>query len=557
MAKKSGQKRKKEEKAKTQLKKQKTGPGNFLPKGTNVTKTEFKVGKITIPKQLEKVADEGPVTKKKLGLKEVLIKLGHFSQSVRFESLEGVKELVSGESGGNLVDENLSMLVTRLAPLTSDRDGKVRKSAFAILQAILSKANERKLEPLFPVLTAHVSCCLTHIEPSIQQDGLHLIDSLVDSAPTFIAANYARILPDCLEQISAKRGGDGTKVGVSAKVSEKIGSLQLRTQVLSRVDKVLGAVLGSQIEESSTGKTSKCSDSEFSDNLVCPIYPQSETHLGLADLTRKSGEDPMVSIVNHVLPLILESWIEATSEGKSQRVSFLQNEVFALLENLSQILDKLITYSQRGQSRYEEHPVLSCMKSKYYSELQSRVIRNLPYSSSNGKCFAQNALLCNVAISLDDNLESDTLEKIMSVVGSSSVQSDQRLKVLGKLLRRDVSQGSKEFAVNTLIEMTQDKTLTLSQRMNVVKLLSSLAECDTDLGRWMETLPSYLLTCATADSIEVCLLLETMLKFAKQRNQNLKLAFMKHYSALRDWSLNCASDERIPTLLSFISRHYS
>ena len=136
---KTGQKRKKVEKTKVQFKKAKTAPGSFLPKGTNVTKTEFKVGKITIAQQSSQVnREDGPVTKKKLGLKELLKKLAHFSQSVRFESLEGLKELVTGEGGGNLVTGNLSLLVTKLAPLTSDRERRVRRTASSILQAILS-----------------------------------------------------------------------------------------------------------------------------------------------------------------------------------------------------------------------------------------------------------------------------------------------------------------------------------------------------------------------------------------------------------------------------------
>jgi hypothetical protein len=55
-------KKQKAEKAKIKLKKGKTAPGKFLPKGTNVTKTEFKVGKIVIPKQLQQ-ADQVPVAK--------------------------------------------------------------------------------------------------------------------------------------------------------------------------------------------------------------------------------------------------------------------------------------------------------------------------------------------------------------------------------------------------------------------------------------------------------------------------------------------------------------
>ena len=136
---KAGMKRKKEEKTKTQLKRPKTAPGQHLPKGANVTKTDFKVGKIVIPKQLEKGIETGPLTKRKLGIRELLSKLTHYSQTVRFESLEGIKELVTGEQGGNLVQANLSLLVSKLAPLTSDREKRVRRTAFAILQAILAQ----------------------------------------------------------------------------------------------------------------------------------------------------------------------------------------------------------------------------------------------------------------------------------------------------------------------------------------------------------------------------------------------------------------------------------
>lgn len=56
------------------------------------------------------------------------------------------------------------------------------------------------LEPLYPLMTAHLSCCLTNIQPAIQRDALPLIDTLVNTAPAFIAANFGRILPDCVRQ---------------------------------------------------------------------------------------------------------------------------------------------------------------------------------------------------------------------------------------------------------------------------------------------------------------------------------------------------------------------
>ena len=81
----SGRKRKKLEKAKTQLKKPRTAPGRHLPKGTNETKTNVKVAKIVIPGQKGESAakSSGPVTNKRLGLKDVLSKISHFSIAVR------------------------------------------------------------------------------------------------------------------------------------------------------------------------------------------------------------------------------------------------------------------------------------------------------------------------------------------------------------------------------------------------------------------------------------------------------------------------------------------
>ena len=97
-------KRKREEKNKTQLKKPRTAPGNHLPKGTNVTKTEFRVAKIVIPGQAGAPSQGGPTTRKRLGLKEVLHKLGHFSQTVRADGLDGwIKEEEKKDKNKNMI----------------------------------------------------------------------------------------------------------------------------------------------------------------------------------------------------------------------------------------------------------------------------------------------------------------------------------------------------------------------------------------------------------------------------------------------------------------------
>ena len=113
-------KRKKEERAKTQLKKPKTAPGRHLPKGTNETKTEFKVAKIVIPGQKGESATSGPRTSKKVGVKDVLAKLGHFSQSVRSDGLQGLKELVTDPGASELLSSQLAKMMSCLVPLCQD-----------------------------------------------------------------------------------------------------------------------------------------------------------------------------------------------------------------------------------------------------------------------------------------------------------------------------------------------------------------------------------------------------------------------------------------------------
>lgn len=63
---------KKAEKAKIKLKAEKDKKGAKLPKGTNVTKTDFKVRKIVIPEQLKERNLNEALSSKKYNIKVIL-----------------------------------------------------------------------------------------------------------------------------------------------------------------------------------------------------------------------------------------------------------------------------------------------------------------------------------------------------------------------------------------------------------------------------------------------------------------------------------------------------
>ena len=329
---------------------------------------------------------------------------------------------------------------------------------------------------------------------------------------------------------------DKSKVGVSTNVSEKITALQWRTDVLKRVDQVLHAILAQINSISINNEAESCVKVEFGEGAQARIYPGRSSSLCLSELVKKSGEDPMLDITDKIVPLILDSWVEATAESKNKRIGFLSNDVFPLLEHISGILEKLVAYSQ--VSRYTgDDTVLDRLKRKYFVDLNSRLLCHLPYSNSSGKCNSQNILLSSVTLNLVETLEADHLARIIKTVGSQTTDAGERLKVFKKLLYgRLLDQESRDTVLTLLLEMSGNLASGSEQRIGALNLLSDLAEAEEELGSWLESLP-YLLTSAIEQDVsERNLVLQTMLKFAQRRNTRLEQSFKLKLSSLQGWS---------------------
>lgn len=100
----------KSEKSKTKLKAKKD-----LPKGTNVTKTNFKVKKIVIKEQLKKRSTLEILSTRKLSINELLSRLAHFNTQSRIGALEGLKEVISAHP--SVLQQNLGQLILGVSPL--------------------------------------------------------------------------------------------------------------------------------------------------------------------------------------------------------------------------------------------------------------------------------------------------------------------------------------------------------------------------------------------------------------------------------------------------------
>jgi len=434
-------KKKRAEKAKTKLK-PKTAPGKHLPKGTNITKTEFKVTKIVIPSQLSRADQSGPITKKKLGLKDVLSKLGHFSQSVRTDGLDGLKELVTGAQGGSLVLENLASIVTKVLPMTSDKEPKLRTSAVTLLEAVLKHVPPPTLEPLHGFLSAHLCCGLSHIDASIQFEGLTLLDSLVTVAPAFVADVYDQLLPNCLAQISSQ----GKKSSLSTGVSDRISSLKWRTAVLQRLHKILQAVSAHQL--SSRESETICNSLSFdsSSTMSCKLYSGLATSgtaewIGVKDLSNRQICQP--TILNHIhliMPLLIETWVEATatSSSKEKKGSLIPPEVLDLLQCELGVIEQLIHLANLWEKSYgQKGKILSVFESSYLKDFIAHFVCFLPYSLSSTKgttshqdCLGENLQLGQLYLSMTKDPSPELLTSLLQLVIKAVAKKQQMVKVV-------------------------------------------------------------------------------------------------------------------------------
>lgn len=526
-------KRKREEKNKTQLKKPRTAPGKHLPKGTNVTKTEFRVAKIVIPGQAGAPSQGGPTTSKRLGLKEVLHKLGHFSQTVRSDGLEGLKELLSSKTSATLVNSNLAFILTSLVPVTQDKERKLRRLAISLLPLVLSDVSPSLLTPLHSLLSAHLCCSLTHIDPRIQQDGLTMLDTLLDKAPGFIRSNYNFLLPNCLDQISNKKVGEKGP-SVAANMTETMTALEWRVLVLTRVDRVLDTVVQEKDESRISSTVNGNTSAVFSPGLSCPVTSIcSPTWLPMSSLLSRTTTSSMLTNLKLVMPLLVETWVEArANETNSRKGSALTSQVGDLLMCEAGVMDKLLVLALDNSEGGDREAVLKLVNDKYMMDIKQHFLLHMPYTSQGKSADQANAILCCISLSVTHTMEDSLLEVAVGVAASKNILSSTRLRLARRLLLRSqltVEQRDRiVLALVSMLEMDIGK-----EKVDTLDLLREQAMQWPQAGvtSWVESLPNQLLSQVKVEQVE--LVLNTCLELAKTCNKSLARQFLANWQDIQ------------------------
>ena len=427
---KGGLKRKKADKAKNQLKVSKKGAkkartkgGDIrLPKGLNVTDATFKTKKLVLLNQTQSSASKealkaGLVTKKKLGLKELLAKLNNQSVSTRLDGLEGLQELLTAHK--ELVETNLGLIIHRLAPILSEKESKLRQAGVPLIENILAQVNSSALEPQYPVLCAHLCCGLSHINDDIQLESIRVLDSIIDSQPLFIFYHINQILPNCMDQISTnsssstsvptKDSNGGCQIQNLMKAN--ISSLQWRYMVIERIHKMLKILQiklqGQTISQFNTIRK-EVREPKFATKADIRL-----SHMGLymdrygvSNSSRFSSEEIFTTSNDHVLkqntfsaekfarqllPILIYTWNEVILETQSSKHKKTVSSGISLVQEDSvPILISIVNTTQAILQLVKEESQISGLDIRAFmqgvgSELAIRIVSKFPYEVSHIK----------------------------------------------------------------------------------------------------------------------------------------------------------------------------
>ncbi|XP_061530833.1 testis-expressed protein 10 homolog [Phycodurus eques] len=392
--------------------------GKKKPRADNATDTNFRTKGIYLPDQL-KTDSSGPTTNRQLGINDLLSQLHHYNANVKHGALLGLRELLS--MNPSLLEQHLSRLLSEVAAVFTDKDANVRVAATRVLRYIAQSVPAERVAPFFPLLSAHLCCAMTHIELSIQEDAMKILDVVLEHYPALLAARPAVLLTNFLELISHRQSNGGAKKEQEAKgrtwalsvnLNRTVTSQQWRLSVLLRLGRFLQAVVEERpVEE---GDMSVPSEGAFGSSCESRITPVNVTWGKLENskigikVYENSGRKPsphstfklrpdsdhpgeacdgldsaeaVQSFASTLVPLLLEVWVEANTGDSPWNSSdgghLLSPDAMSVMFQVLSILQLL----RKLAPRQEHQDALDAwFRKEYLGDFKQHFMKNFPYS---------------------------------------------------------------------------------------------------------------------------------------------------------------------------------
>ncbi|KAM9310248.1 testis-expressed protein 10 homolog [Pholidichthys leucotaenia] len=393
--------------------------GKKKPRADNATNTNFRTKGINLPEQLKR-NKSGPTTHRQLGINDLLSQLHHCNANVKHSALLGLTELLSVNP--SLLEQHLSRLLSEVAALFTDKDRGVRVEASRVLRFIAQCVPAEQVPPFFPLLSAHLSCAMTHIEAGIQEDAMNILDVFLEHYPALLAARPAVLLTNFLEMISHRQSSGGAKKAKDAKgrtwslsvnPERAITSQQWRLSVLLRLGRFLQAVVDERpLKDSDVSSTMEGVFDSSGEGHLKPLHLSWEELIyskGGVQLYEHSGAKPpphstfklrpeqdggatvsdgldsaetIQTFAATLVPLLLEVWVEASindgpltnKEGAHLLTPDAMSVMFQVLSIL-QLLRKLVP-QQENQDALD-----AWFRKDYLADFKQHFMKYFPYST--------------------------------------------------------------------------------------------------------------------------------------------------------------------------------
>uniref|UniRef100_A0A673LMM3 Testis-expressed sequence 10 protein homolog n=1 Tax=Sinocyclocheilus rhinocerous TaxID=307959 RepID=A0A673LMM3_9TELE len=386
--------------------------GKKKPKADNATNVNFRSKAIHLPEQL-KHADSGPTTHRQLDIKDLLSKLHHINSNIKQGALVGLRELLSAQP--TLIELHASAVLSEVAALFTDKDGSVRAAAVRLLRFIAQCISAERVAPFFPLLSAHLTCAMTHISEAIQEDALRVLDVLLEHYPGLLSQRHTVLLTNFLELISQKRkagtGQDKSGKGgfaLTISTNRSVTAQQWRLTVLLRLGSFLQAVVEERpLEEGVTsmiglgmwaGEKGSVTSVDVSweehvfgkgriqvfENSGAVPTPHSTYRLrpdskAVAGMNKElCSAETVQGFAGTLVPLMLEIWVEAAGGDRVQTDSghLLSAEAMALMFQILTILQLL----RRLTPQRDQQDILDAwFRNSYLTDFKHHFMKNFPY----------------------------------------------------------------------------------------------------------------------------------------------------------------------------------
>lgn len=307
--------------------------------------------------------------------------LSHYSASVRYDALTGLRELFRLHP--TEIAKRVASLLERMCAIICDSDVAVRHALIGVFRDIFLHISSTRMTPFFAVIVAHVTGGLSHIHSDVRVDALQILDSLRENYPSLIVPSLPKIVPHLVGFL--RQNASGVEKRIRHGSAKGIASDRL--QLLSRLQAFLHLSLtGDQPDPSHRSKWAEVS-------LTTP------THVGLykfglpgQNVQMSTSTTPCTDvkgldagavrhIVTSVVPVLLEWWVECEPSRLSSE-SPVQPQALMTMSLVLDLIQTLWKHAAQADQRSDVSELGTFLSSRYEKEFVKHFLTYFPFTAT-------------------------------------------------------------------------------------------------------------------------------------------------------------------------------